>query len=356
MQTPVGSSVVLVSRDARLCDDVRRLCALAGAALQVSADPSDVATTWRTATVVLIDADLAELVVAAGLPRRAGVLVLAARPDELAPWRTATLLGAEQVLVPGADDQLLVDRLARAADGDAAPGRLVALVPGSAGAGASVLAVAMAVRAAAARPVTLVDLDAYGGGLDLPLGLEHAPGVRWPELTAARGVVRRDAFDAAVLRHGALTLVPAGRGAVEPLPVPAVDAVLDVARRSTSLVLADLPPTPTDGSSVALHAADDVVLVVTAQVRAVAAAVSVLRLALAAGCRPWPVLRTDRRDRLAPRDVETALGVELAATIATDHDVAAAADRGELGKAASSGRLAAAAAGLLDALGAGRAG
>jgi secretion/DNA translocation related CpaE-like protein len=202
-------------------------------------------------------------------------------------------------------------------------------------------------RAAITRPVTLVDLDAYGGGLDLPIGLEHAPGVRWPELATTRGVVRREAFDAAVLRHGSLALVAAGRGAVAPLQVAAVDAVLDVAVRSSGLVIADLPASPGEVSASALRASDDVVLVVGAQVRAVAAAVGLVQLVHAAGRRPRLVLRTDRRDRLGPRDVAAALGVEVTATLPTDHDVAAAADRGELAKLALTGRLASVAADVL---------
>lgn len=356
MEAPVGSSVVLVSRDPRLADDVRRLCAVAGAPLRVCRDPSDLASVWRAVAVVLVDADLADAVASAGLPRRPGVLVLAARPDELGPWRAATWLGAEQVLTPGTDDHALVDRVAKAADGDAAPGRLIAVVPGCPGAGASTFAVALGVQAASSEPVTLVDLDAYGGGIDLPLGLEHAPGARWPELMAARGVVRRDAFEAAVLRRGALALVPAGRDAVQPLPSAAVDSVLDAARRSTPLVVADLPPTPTDATAVALHAADVVLLVVTAQVRAVAAAGAALQLIASSGRLPILVLRTQRRDRLAPRDVAAALGVDVAATVGTELEVAAAADYGELGTVAGSGRLGAAAADLLHDLGLRRAG
>lgn len=66
--------------------------------------------------------------------------------------------------------------------------RIIAVVGGSGGVGASVLACAIAVRAAKAglRPVCL-DGDRFGGGLDVTLGVEAEPGVRWPDLAAARG-------------------------------------------------------------------------------------------------------------------------------------------------------------------------
>ncbi len=37
--------------------------------------------------------------------------------------------------------------------------------------------------------VVLVDLDPAGGGLDVHLGIEDVPGVRWPDLAGARGDV-----------------------------------------------------------------------------------------------------------------------------------------------------------------------
>jgi secretion/DNA translocation related CpaE-like protein len=351
-----GSTVALVSRDPQLVDDVRRLCALAAAPVQVCPDPAGLGVWWRTAVVVLVDAALADATVAAGLPRRPQVLVLAVRPDELAAWRAAVLIGAERVLTAGVDDQVLVDVVARAVEGEQACGQLLAVVPGCAGAGASTLAVALAVRAAAEHQATLVDLDAYGGGIDLPLGLEHAPGARWPELAATRGVVRRDAFEAAVLRQGALSVVSAGRGDVEPLPAPAVDAVLDAACRASPLVVADLPATPSEVSLFALARADVAIVVVTAQVRSVAAAAGIVHVVRRAGLQPALVLRTDRRDRLGARDVAAALGLEVTTVIATDHDVAAAADRGDLGPAAGAGRLRDVAAGLLERDGVRRAG
>ena len=65
---------------------------------------------------------------------------------------------------------------------------IIGVVGGSGGVGASVLTAAIAVRAAQAglRPVCL-DGDRLGGGLDVTLGIEQEPGVRWPDLAGARG-------------------------------------------------------------------------------------------------------------------------------------------------------------------------
>src|SRR5450759_5123603 len=65
---------------------------------------------------------------------------------------------------------------------------IIGVVGGSGGVGASVLTAAIAVRAAQAglRPVCL-DGDRLGGGLDVTLGIEQEPGVRWPDLAGDRG-------------------------------------------------------------------------------------------------------------------------------------------------------------------------
>src|SRR5690606_10448493 len=71
---------------------------------------------------------------------------------------------------------------------DGMGGAVVAVVGARGGAGASVVAASLG-RAAGRRrgPVGLVDLALVGGGLDVLLGVEQDPGVRWPDLADARG-------------------------------------------------------------------------------------------------------------------------------------------------------------------------
>lgn len=69
-------------------------------------------------------------------------------------------------------------------------GHVIAIIPASGGAGATTLAAAVAVRAAAAgREVAAVDLDRFGGRLDVVLGVEQEPGWRWDRLVDVAGVV-----------------------------------------------------------------------------------------------------------------------------------------------------------------------
>jgi hypothetical protein len=69
-------------------------------------------------------------------------------------------------------------------------GNVIAVLSASGGVGASCLAAALAVRAAAAgRSAVAVDLDRNSGRLDVVLGVEQEPGWRWPDLADVRGVV-----------------------------------------------------------------------------------------------------------------------------------------------------------------------
>ena len=67
---------------------------------------------------------------------------------------------------------------------------VIAVLGASGGVGASCLSAAVAIRAAAAgRSVVAIDLDLLAGRLDVVLGVEQAPGWRWPDLADVHGVV-----------------------------------------------------------------------------------------------------------------------------------------------------------------------
>ena len=69
-------------------------------------------------------------------------------------------------------------------------GNVIAFIPASGGTGATTLAAAVAVRAAAAgRTPVVVDLDRFSGRLDVVLGVEQQRGWRWTDLAEVAGVV-----------------------------------------------------------------------------------------------------------------------------------------------------------------------
>src|SRR5262249_49325689 len=121
------------------------------------------------------------------------------------------------------------------------PGALVSVLSGRGGAGASVLASALAAAAArAGRWPLLVDGDPLGGGVDLLLGGEAVGGLRWPDLAGCTGAVSPSTLrDALPWVHGVRVLAAGRVGPVE-LPVPAVRAVLDAGRRFADPVVVDV--------------------------------------------------------------------------------------------------------------------
>src|SRR5918997_5847376 len=90
--------------------------------------------------------------------------------------------------------------------------RVVAVVGACGGAGTSTLAAAVAHGLRRSRePAALVDLDVPGPGLDVLLGVEDAPGARWPELAAARGDVDGRGLLAALPRWGSVPVLSGSR-------------------------------------------------------------------------------------------------------------------------------------------------
>ena len=166
--------------------------------------------------------------------------------DDSTVWQLAASAGAESVQpLPGAE-ALLADRLAASADGPAR-GTTVAVLGGRGGAGASTLACALARAAVDTGAVLLVDADPYGGGLDLLMGAEDLPGLRWPDLATARGRASPDELRAALPVADGVTLLSWHRGEPVELPPAAMDLVLGAGRRGHDLVVVDLPRSPDAG-------------------------------------------------------------------------------------------------------------
>ncbi len=322
---------LIVTADPGLLDDLLRLSALAGVEVEVAPDLVAARPSWSLAPFVLLGVD-AVAGPARSLPPRRGGVVLVPRSgeEERAAWDAAARVGADAVQALPAAEALLVDRLAGA--GEAPSARTVAIVPGAGGAGASTLAGALAVTAARVVPglrTLLVDLDPLGGGLDLVLGAESLPGLRWPALAGARGRPGPDELRAALPAVAGATVLSWDRGGPVDLPSEAVASVLDAGRREHDLVVLDTPRAREPGADAALSTADSVLLVVPADVRSAAAAARVAgRLAgLVADVRV--VVRERPGSRLPAGPVARAVGLPLAGRLGPEPGLAVAQERGE---------------------------
>lgn len=149
---------------------------------------------------------------------------------------------------------------------------VLGVLGGSGGVGASSFA---AVLAATAGRSVLVDLDVAGGGLDVLLGCETAPGARWSGLRLAGGHLDPAELLAGLPQWADVAVLAADAGRLD---AGAVRQVLGAAS-SVAPVVVDLPRTDCAERAAALFACELVVVVVrgdTAGVVAAYAAVSAL--------------------------------------------------------------------------------
>ncbi|MFD3926455.1 septum site-determining protein Ssd [Streptomyces sp. NPDC058614] len=262
---------LIVTEDAELLDDLLRLCAAAGARPEVHHGVPEHRGSWEAAPLVLVGDDAARRV--RGAARRRGVVLVGRDQDDSGVWRRAVEIGADHVLMLPDGEQWLVDRIADVAEGVGRPALTVGVLGGRGGAGASTLACALAVTSAReGRRTLLVDADPLGGGLDVLLGGEGVEGLRWPAFAASRGRVGGGALEESLPELHALRVLSWDRGDSVAIPPQAVRAVLAAARRRGGAVVVDLPRRIDEGVAEALAQLDLGVLVVPADLRAIAAA------------------------------------------------------------------------------------
>ncbi|PWJ53344.1 helicase/secretion neighborhood CpaE-like protein [Quadrisphaera granulorum] len=323
-----AEEVLLVTRRSALVEQVRRLAAAGGVPLRVVPDAATAGAAWRDASAVLLGDDAAALGV---LHRRPGVLLVAASaPADAAPlWRCAVEVGAEGVALLPDDAPAVASLLAVAAEGPPGSGRVVGVVGGCGGAGASVLAAAIASTAVAMRTRTLLlDADPLGGGQDVLLGAHDEPGLRWHDLLDAPARLRSAALAAGLPRGPGDVPVLTWAPGPEPRPAPAVaiEAVLDSTVRASDVVVVDLPR---GASPSLLWRTDLLVVVVPGHLRAVAATTAQLPTLLGHAGDVRLVVTSPPGAPLLPDDVSDALAVPLLARLHPDRDVRAALGRGE---------------------------
>ncbi|MGW5308532.1 septum site-determining protein Ssd [Nocardia thailandica] len=328
---------LMIVRDERLRAEVRRVAAAAERELDERALPVG-RHGWSSAGLVVLDTEAAAAAAAAGYPRRPGVVLVGAGEPGLAQWQAATGVGAERVIaLPGAAVDLVATFAEHAETGSGA-GVVVTVAGAGGGAGASTLAAAIALRAAARRcraDIVLVDGAPLGGGIDLVLGMENVPGLRWPDLVIEDGRV-----SAAALHHAlpaaapGLAILSCGRAGTGRTPAElgaaAVRAVVEAGRTAGDLVVCDVSGERGPHAEAMIDAADLVVLVVPARLRAVAAAEAAAAHLTAHNPNCGLIVRGPAPGGLRGSEVAEVLGLPLLAAVRGQSGLAARLERGSL--------------------------
>lgn len=326
----VPAAAVVVTADIELLDHVLAVAAAAGVELQVVTDAGAVRPVWATAATVIVGVDQAAQLANLVLPRRPEVFVVGEETDHDQVCAWSLPLNAAVVLLPSGANRLTT-ALADATRLGVGQGRVVAVVGGSGGAGASTCAAALALVAAQRGLSTLlVDADPLSGGIDLLVAAERVPGWRWPRLGSARGYL--GSLAGHLPQVDGVDVLAMGRAGLDSASGPDAEqmkSVLLSGTRSHELVLVDVPRQLTSGSREALRRSDAVLLVVLAQLRGIAAAQQVARQLDDACATPSLLVRATRPRNLSSDSVANGLGLTLLGTLAEDPSVSLGAARGE---------------------------
>ena len=264
--------VTLLTSDQAVQDAVESSAAALGVPVRAVAHPDDLVACWPTARAILVGGDQAAALASVAPQRRERVYLVGYEPAELGSWSLP--LGAEVIPLPHGRawlSSVLAPETERQA-------RVIAVVGGSGGVGASTLAAGLALAGARAGvSCALIDADELGGGLDLVLGAERVPGWRWPRLLAASGEVGD--LRGVLPRVAGVTMVSFGRAGCT-LRAEALHAVVGALARHHDALIVDAGRGA--ASTPLVRGAEATVLAVRGQVRAIAAA-SVVRERLGAG-------------------------------------------------------------------------
>jgi secretion/DNA translocation related CpaE-like protein len=251
----------------------------------------------------------------------------------------ALALGAERVLTLPSDAAWMTERLIDAGDDGLTPGRLVGVLGGSGGAGATTFACALAQVAARSGTAVVVDADPLGPGVDRVLGLDASAGVRWSDLESTTGRLGARALREALPAQDRLAALTWATGRSAQLSPDVLRDCLSAARRGHDLVVVDLPRGADPLVADVVPRCDLVVLVVSPTVCGAASTTST-------------VARFEQRERwglvvrgrgIDPEEVARTTGLPLLAEMADQRRVAESVDlglgpvrsrRGPLGRAA----------------------
>ena len=339
---PTPRRPLIVTADPDLLDELLRLAAAGGAEVEVSPDPAGARARWSGAPLVVVGADQAVACLRARLPRRDRLILIGRTGTTEQAFNVADLLGAGNVAVLPEAEPWVIDQFAGGEPGGPPTAcRTLAVIGGRGGAGASILAAGLATTAVRAGYRTLlIDADPLGGGLDLVLGWEQVGGLRWPALAGADGRVDPPALLGALPHRGDLVLLSFDRDELPGVPIEAMAATLDAARRGRDVIVADLPRQLDDAAVLALQAADRTLIVVPAELRATASAARTAAT-VAAHCDDVAVVvRGPAPGRLKAREIARALGLPLAGTLRPEPAVCQAIERGTAPTADGKGALA----------------
>ncbi|NUS73422.1 MAG: septum site-determining protein minD [Corynebacteriales bacterium] len=315
-----------------LADDVLRIAASAGVTAELVPDLVAVRRRWLSARTIILDALAAKQCAQALLPFRDGVILIGRGEPEDAIWELASGISADHVVTLPAAETWLTERLRPTRAAAVNAGKIVTVVGGCGGAGASVLATALALTSSRREASTvLIDADPLGSGLDLTLGRESKDdtGAGWADLMAEANPQGSSNIMDVLPRLGDLCLLLWGRERSGSLTGEAMATALDIVTHESQLTIVDLPRYPDEATLVALARSTRTFFVVPASVPATYAAARLAPFLIEHSPAVECVVRGPSPAGLSPHDISRVLELPLAASLKAEPGLAAALERGE---------------------------
>ncbi|MGC0367005.1 secretion/DNA translocation related CpaE-like protein [Rhodococcus sp. 27YEA15] len=324
-----GADVLVLVDDPLVLASVRRVAA----AVDFSVDEVDhpvARQRWNQASAIVLDSSAAEFS-SSRFPRRPRMFVVCEGEPTVDDWKSATALGAERVVSLPANENELVTLLGTRVE-TGRRGTVLSVVGGCGGAGASVCAAAIALTSASRQIETLlVDIDPFGSGADVLLGMESAPGPRWGALTIERGRLSPDSLrDALPSRGNFLRVLASSRSETEGPTTAAAGAVVEAGSSSGGLVICDVPRQRSSVGETVLGLSDFVLVVVPATVAACVAAEKIGAWVSRNNSKTGILVRGPAPGGLRGIDVADMLGLPLVAVMRGRRNLGAMLERGGL--------------------------
>ena len=314
--------------DAELSQNADRIGAAAG--LRVVRATSPARKNWLSAAAVLVDEATARRCAQSGMPRRDGVVLVHGLCEPTpSTWSAAIAVGAQHVYALPGQEMELVRMLSEAAETTSAParpGRIIAVTPGRGGAGASVFAAALA---QCAEHALLVDLDPCAGGVDLLLGLEDEPGLRWPDISAQGGRLNWAAVREALPRRDNIAVLSSTR-VYHDIDAGLAASMVEAGRRGGTTVVCDVPRQFGPAAVSALEVADLVAVITRCDVRGIAAAAVVTGVVRTVNRNVGLVVRGPSPGGLSAREAGEAVAAPLLAALRPEPALARRLEQGGL--------------------------
>ena len=325
---PAPIRPLVVASDPTMLDEVLRLCAAAGVTPEVASDAGQARRSWSAAPCIVVDASHASSL-AGSTDRRDGVVIVSAGPVESGDWENAVAIGAEGVVVLPDDEAVVVETLSASTEAGTRDGPVLCVVGGTGGSGASTLAVGLAMTVVrGGQGAMLVDADPIGRGLDLMVGAEEIRGVRWHDLASTQGRVNGASLRQVLPQSAGLSVLSYGSSDPEEISAESMRSVLAAGRRSHDAVIVDLPRYVDDAATEALMRASSTVLLVPAEISAIASAQRVLARLHTVCANLHLVVRRPSPSGLSSDTVASTMALPLAASVRTDRRVAEFVDHG----------------------------